>query len=411
MKTVKSLLLGTAAGFVALTGANAADLPMAEPVEYVKICDTYGKGYFYIPGTDTCLKISGYVRVETYVDFNDGTTTDIGDFVGSEELDTLTWYARGDVRFDARTETEWGTLRSFIELRATKNGRAGWGVDAEQAFIQFAGFTIGRAQSFYDFIPYSFYGDLFSDRKLEQVAYTASFGSGFAATIAVEDKTDRYDDLGYQDGGLGDNRGSQAWPNIVAALRVDQAWGTAQVSVAIQDQVGNETEDLGDVVADDIGFAVQAGLSYNLSFANKGSFVWAQGAYAEGAVDYVLDNKGVDGGLVGQISNVFHDTTYDIVAGEWVNNEIWAVGGGVHIQATETVHLGAGAIYWEFDEQGFSTAEGLKVLGRIGWEPVSGLHLGTEVAYASVDFGDRFIVPDDNEQDDLRLTMRAQRSF
>ncbi len=62
MKTVKSLLLGTAAGFVAFTGAQAADLPMAEPVEYVKICDTYGKGYFYIPGTDTCLKLSGYVR-------------------------------------------------------------------------------------------------------------------------------------------------------------------------------------------------------------------------------------------------------------------------------------------------------------------------------------------------------------
>jgi hypothetical protein len=172
MKTVKSLLLGTAAGFVALTGANAADLPLAEPVEYVRICDTYGKGYFYIPGTDTCLKVSGYVRVEAYVDFNDdaydySTSPAVyvpGDFAGFEGDDALTWFARGDVRFDARSETEWGTLRSFIELRATKNGRSGWSTDAEQAFIQFAGFTIGRAQSFFDFVPY--------DRAVEVVRAT-----------------------------------------------------------------------------------------------------------------------------------------------------------------------------------------------------------------------------------------------
>ena len=71
MKMVKSLLLGSAAGFAAFTGAQAADLPMAEPVEYVKICDTYGKGFFYIPGTDTCLKIGGFVRFDQRVDFGD----------------------------------------------------------------------------------------------------------------------------------------------------------------------------------------------------------------------------------------------------------------------------------------------------------------------------------------------------
>src|SRR3978361_2203856 len=65
MKMVKSLLLGTAAGLVAMTGAQAADLPVkAKPVEYVKICSLYGEGFFYIPGTDTCLKIGGWVRAE-----------------------------------------------------------------------------------------------------------------------------------------------------------------------------------------------------------------------------------------------------------------------------------------------------------------------------------------------------------
>ena len=66
MKMVKSLLLGSAAGLVAVTAGQAADLPVkAKPVEYVKICSLYGAGFYYMPGTDICLKIGGYVRAET----------------------------------------------------------------------------------------------------------------------------------------------------------------------------------------------------------------------------------------------------------------------------------------------------------------------------------------------------------
>ena len=66
MKLVKSLLLGSAAVLTVAAGAQAADLPSrkAAPVEYVKICDAYGAGFFYIPGTDTCLRLGGYVRAE-----------------------------------------------------------------------------------------------------------------------------------------------------------------------------------------------------------------------------------------------------------------------------------------------------------------------------------------------------------
>jgi hypothetical protein len=65
MKMVKSLLLVSAAGVVAAPGAQAADLPVkAKPVEYVRICSLYGAGFFYIPGTDICLKIGGYVRYQ-----------------------------------------------------------------------------------------------------------------------------------------------------------------------------------------------------------------------------------------------------------------------------------------------------------------------------------------------------------
>jgi hypothetical protein len=64
MNSVKTLLLGTAAGLVAVAGAQAADMPVkAAPVQYVKICSLYGDGFYYIPGTDTCLKMGGYLRV------------------------------------------------------------------------------------------------------------------------------------------------------------------------------------------------------------------------------------------------------------------------------------------------------------------------------------------------------------
>ena len=72
MKMVKSLILGSAAGLLAMGGAQAADLPVkAKAVEYVRICSLYGAGFYYIPGTDTCIKLGGYVRIDTT--FNGGT--------------------------------------------------------------------------------------------------------------------------------------------------------------------------------------------------------------------------------------------------------------------------------------------------------------------------------------------------
>src|SRR5437899_4052675 len=71
MKMVKSLILGSAAGLLAMGGAQAADLPVkAKAVEYVRICSLYGAGFYYIPGTDTCIKLGGYLRVETALNTN-----------------------------------------------------------------------------------------------------------------------------------------------------------------------------------------------------------------------------------------------------------------------------------------------------------------------------------------------------
>src|SRR6187401_1280974 len=71
MKIFNSAVLGTAACLVALSGAQAADLPVkAKAVEYVRICSLYGNGFYFIPGTDTCIKLGGYLRAD--VTFNGG---------------------------------------------------------------------------------------------------------------------------------------------------------------------------------------------------------------------------------------------------------------------------------------------------------------------------------------------------
>ena len=116
MKMVKSLILGSAAGLIAMSGAQAADLPVkAKAVEYVRICSLYGAGFWYIPGTDTCMKIGGYVRVDTT--FNGGVydqpawSGDIGQH--NRYTDYFASRSRMAITVDTRTATEYGVVRTF----------------------------------------------------------------------------------------------------------------------------------------------------------------------------------------------------------------------------------------------------------------------------------------------------------
>src|SRR5271154_2192557 len=109
MKMVKSLILGSAAGLVAMSGAQAADLPVkAKAVEYVRICSLYGAGFYYIPGTDTCIKLGGYLRVDLVGNSNsDAVNQSSG--VGSTDNRLRNYYtarSREDLNIDTRTATE-----------------------------------------------------------------------------------------------------------------------------------------------------------------------------------------------------------------------------------------------------------------------------------------------------------------
>jgi len=116
MNMVKSLVLGSAAALVAMGGAQAADLPVkAKAVEYVRICSLYGAGFWYIPGTDTCIKIGGYLRVDTTFNGNiyDGPawSADLGQ--GNRYRDYYASRSRMAITVDTRTATEYGVVRTF----------------------------------------------------------------------------------------------------------------------------------------------------------------------------------------------------------------------------------------------------------------------------------------------------------
>ncbi|OYX65682.1 MAG: porin, partial [Rhizobiales bacterium 32-66-11] len=208
MKMVKSLLLGSAAGLVAVAGANAADLPVkAKAVEYVKVCSAYGAGYYYVPGTDTCLKIGGYARADYYVNgvgtfnpaissataaaFNNPGVGAAAYPFTTDRTPNYTTRVRGVFDFDARTATDYGILRSYVRggiewnSYSGTNNAAGSNLYYERAFIQFAGFTFGYTQSFFDTgIDYMMTTPYAGSNQWNTViAYTAQFGNGFSASL------------------------------------------------------------------------------------------------------------------------------------------------------------------------------------------------------------------------------------
>ncbi|MBB3743241.1 hypothetical protein FHT80_003486 [Rhizobium sp. BK226] len=138
---IKSLLLGSAAALAVVSGAQAADAIVAaepEPVEYVRVCDAYGTGYFYIPGTETCLKINGYIRFQVNVG------EDVG---GDSDWDA---FSRGQVQFTAKSDTEYGPLTGVIVMQFNADNATDQGAKLDSAYLDIAGFRAGLFYSWWD---------------------------------------------------------------------------------------------------------------------------------------------------------------------------------------------------------------------------------------------------------------------
>lgn len=357
MPRYRQLLLSSVTALAAGPFANAADLPIltSAPIEYVRVCTTYGAGFFYIPGTDTCLRLSGRARAEAGYQQN---------FVRGNGQGDLGMY-RGQLRMniDARTQTDYGTLRAFVRAEASsRTGNFMWSgtlqrigkayaatgqdqlnrvqqqFDVDKAFIQFAGLTAGRASSFFDFYAHDFeiigvsHGSDVSATNL--LAYTAASGTGFSATVSIEDpsfrKTGIYAAaasgpalaafgttsaptpvfLGFAADGTPTGVGfvdvveRNRMPDFVGAVRYDASWGSAQLSGAVKDaNTGNfipgaylgttngvalSAANAAAVArpATEIGWAVQGGVKINLPMIAQGDTLYLQAAYAQGGTQY-----------------------------------------------------------------------------------------------------------------------------
>jgi len=350
MKLVKSLMLSSAAGLVAVSGAQAADLPVkANPVEYVRICSLYGAGFWYIPGTDTCMKLGGYLRADYMINTgNDyGFANGTPDGAQNRLRNYSTTRARQDLTVDTRTATEYGVVRTFSELVFTWTGGEYIGAGALAsvtapnglggtttynsttstiggaqlgmylAFIQFAGFTFGRAYSFFD-APWQSYpaggpdtlpGGSNHVTGVNQVAYTAQFGNGISATIALQDPT-LYDttnifNLSFPGGivptiglngavnflagyGAPSLAGALRMYDVVGQFKIEQAWGMFQLSVVAHDNFAGyygPTEDTGHP-GSKWGWAIQPSLSIKAPFLGPGDVFNMQAVYTDGATRY-----------------------------------------------------------------------------------------------------------------------------
>ncbi|MDR6633873.1 hypothetical protein J2X72_002673 [Phyllobacterium sp. 1468] len=338
---IKSLLIGSAAALVAVSGAHAADAVVVaepEPVEYVKVCDAYGSGFFYIPGTETCLKISGYVRA----DIQGGD-----DVYTGAERDTYDWRARALLRFDARSETELGTLKSFAELRYNfKNGADAETVDLNQATIELGGFRVGAADS--QFTSWTGYlGDIINDDVIaegnyvtNQISYTFTGGNGFSAFVGAEQ-------------GNGDNLINDYLPHIVGGAKFEQGWG------AVSGVVGYDSK------AEEWAGKLRLDVKFSDTIS-----AWVLGGYKS--------NDGTD----------FYGT--------W--NGDYAVWGGISAKVTETATVNA--------QLGYEDEGTIAAALNVAYELVPGFTITPEINYTKFD-GARAAGADDA----FGGILRFQRNF
>jgi hypothetical protein len=441
MKVVKSLLLGSAASLAAIAGAQAADLPVkAKAVEYVKVCSLYGAGFFYIPGTDTCLKIGGFMRTEWNHNAGGSFAPTVNEVPGlyTRATDTLVNRTRGLLSFDVRSQTEYGTLRSYLRAawQWTSNtdsiGGSSTAVYLDRAFIQFAGFTFGKTQSFFDVpdIADMTYQTEYARNNTggsgtPVFAYTAMLGNGVTATLSIEDYTERRANVVPVAGpfvgvnfiptvdNLAANHGNET-PDIVGNIRVDQAWGSAQISGALHlNQATYYALGAPNLHPDDKwGWAVGAGLLLKMPWDPKDTFAVA-GHYCEGATTYCVNVPGSYGARSSGAS-LFQDG--GVAVGWWddayfastgVNNgqlelpKVWSVQAGFQHYWTNSLRSSIWGVYQSYEAssnavdtiicagRGFGAGcadwNSWQVGSRTIWNPVTNLDIGLEVMYTKIE--------------------------
>ncbi len=440
MTLIKSLLLGSAAGVVAVASAQAADLPTRKgPVaaEYVRICSITVAGApvvgFVLPGSDTCIKISGYItaqieggnlsqgygydtftrtqykvdNVYNHVGNSKGTGAPPYSNTGNATRDSIGYSTRYNLTLDTVSNTAYGPLVGHGEYQFNAGGgydnlQGGSDGGLNEAYLTWAGLTAGKAPSFFSFTGGGYgYANFFSpDRKgyaqPELIAYTASFGGGFAATVSVENPyapqvAGINVDPGTYQGYLGSaTENGMRVPDLVAALSVHQAWGMAQVSGVAHNI--RATSALGDgAQLDKWGYAIDAGVQFNIP-AIAGATVGVTGAWSRNAIWYsgIPDAMWGENGAVGgngqamAIGDAFYNGPR---SGTWATPEAWSISGYGQIVVNPQITLQLEGSYGEVNWSGQGPASPLFdsksfLIGGVGhWDPVKNLDFALELFY------------------------------
>ncbi|MBN9586829.1 MAG: porin [Afipia sp. 62-7] len=365
MSKIKSLILGSAAVIAASAGAQAADLPVkAKAVQYVKICSLYGAGFYYIPGTDTCIKLGGYVQADYNINAGNYNKPawDEGGFrangTGSRDSDAYTTRARVNFNVDTRTATEYGVVRTYWSSNfehSTGFGPSSGNLTMDYGFIQFAGFTLGKAVSSFQ-TPWASYANNTSFligasddlTGITQIAYTWQFGNGVSAQVSLEDNrvinraqlinaSASITNANIFTGVYSNNYAGNQVPDIVGNIKVDQAAFTAQVSAAAHQVNANYYYGAGTAPLnvetnghpdDKWGFAVTGGLQLKNLPTGAGDTLSLDATYANGAMKYLIS------GVTGTSFDHFSGNSalgYNSFAALALADGVYTTGGGIDL--------------------------------------------------------------------------------
>jgi hypothetical protein len=301
---IKSLLLGSAAAMVAATGARAADaivIAEPEPMEYVRICDVYGAGYFYIPGTETCLKIGGWVRYQIHTD---------------SDLDAWSKLSRARLEFNTRNESEWGTVAGYIRLDSRLVDGVGRDGDRDnrmdnQYSLGIGGLEMGFRDSQWN--RFSGYGGLtdaggsYGFQERHYISYTFTGGSGFSGIISLDhDGTDDYA------------------PDVMAGVGFDVGSLRATLSAAYDESVeefaikGTVNAPIGPATLRLVGFYASDTNAYTPFLGGAmgdWSVIVGVGAPVTAATSVALDFQYIDGDVADDYWTIIGNVNHQIAPG------------------------------------------------------------------------------------------------
>ena len=395
-----TLALSALAACAAISAAQAADLPVkAKPVEYVKVCTLYGPGFYYIPGTDTCIRIGGHIRAEISILGRGGGSSSFfvnGDGLATKTRDRDFYFVRNRVYVstDTRTMTSFGTLRTFALTRfetATATGAVGAVsvTNLDTGIIQWGGFTIGMQPTSYFDTPWTFavkwgengsYGwpDTTTGRFV--AAYTHTFGNGITGTLALEDlkvlKRGNYNGVNPLSiigvAPTVDTRGGNTWPTITGQFRIEQTWGAFHLAGNIVNNhvayncgaaSGTTTvaaggcSELAGNPSDKVGGGLTAGLKVNAPTGVNDAFYIA-GSWSKGATFAVVRNNGL-GSAFGTYGGTGVANAYGSIVGGYIWDSVYT--------STAGVTAGGGTVLVGPQSQQLTTAYGGSLAFEHGW--------------------------------------------